>query len=182
MEQRVSSSMAVHLLLRRARFRLFLRRGGWRAACLASDNIVWRITSDLLDRTCDAAQWRAEVRKVDHRKQQSCDPEQVHMGEQRQEPQHSDDLELQLLRFVSHPLGQRVQFQIQVANRQDGDNQEDAHHHHPDVRFDGRSDETGQMVGSQWMKLIAQMFLHVLANIRSRNPAPPYKSHQYWSA
>jgi hypothetical protein len=89
------------------------------------------------------------------------------MGEQRQESQDSDDLELQLLRLVSHPLGQRVQLQIEVANRQDGDNQEDAHHDHPDVRFAGRRDETGQVVRGQWVKLIAQSSLHVLANIRS---------------
>ena len=83
------------------------------------------------------------------------------MGEERQEPKDSNDFELQFLRFVSHPLWQRVQLQIEIANRQDGDDQEDAHHHHQNVRFAGRRDETRQMVGSQRMKLIAQMFLHV---------------------
>ena len=127
-------------------------------------------TRDLLDRTRDAAQWRAKVRKVDHRKQQARDPEQMHMGEQRQKPQDGDDLELQFLRLVSHPLGQRVQLQIEVANRQDGDDQEDTHHDHPDIRLAGRRDETRQMVRSQRMKLIAQMFLHVSSQHRSPEP------------
>ena len=70
------------------------------------------------------------------------------MGEQRQQPQHSDDLELQLLRLVSHPLGQRVQLQIEVANRENGDNQEDTHHDHPDVRFAGPVMKPGKWCGA----------------------------------
>ena len=45
--------------------------------------------------------------------QQARDPENVLMGEQRQQAQHGDNLELDLLRLVGHALGQRVQ----VKNR-----------------------------------------------------------------
>ena len=140
--------MAVRPKFRRAWFR---RSESWRLSRLArlpGATIVRRIVSDPLDRTRDVSQGRAEVRKVDHREQQSCNPEQVDMGEQREEPQDSDDLELQLLRLVSHPLRQRVQFQIEIANREDGDDQDDPHHDHQDIRFAGCRDEGGQMVRS----------------------------------
>ena len=122
---------------------------------------------DLLHRIRYAAQWRAEIRKIDQREQQARDPEQMHMGEERQKSQDGDDLKLQFLRLVRHPFGQRVQTQIEIADRQDGDDQKDTHHDHPDVRFAGRRDEGRQMVGSQRMKLIAHEFL-LSRNIASR--------------
>lgn len=84
----------------------------------------------------------------------------------RQQPEDGDDLELQFLRFVGHPLGERVQLQIEIADPENGDDQEDAHYDHQDVRFAGRRDEGGQMMRSQWMKLIAQIPLHV--SLKSR--------------
>ena len=83
------------------------------------------------------------------------------MGEERQKAKDSNDFELQFLRFVGHPLWQSVQMQIEIAHGQDGDDQENTHHHHQNVRFTGRRNETRQMVGSQRMKLIAQKFLHI---------------------
>jgi hypothetical protein len=71
------------------------------------------------------------------------------MGEERQEAKDSNDFELQFLRFVGHPLWQSVQMQIEIAHGQDGDDQENTHHHHQNVRFTGRRNETRQMVGSQ---------------------------------
>jgi hypothetical protein len=88
----------------------------------------------------------------------------MHVGEKREEPQDGDDFELQFLRFVGHPLGQRVQLQIEVAYGQHSEDQENTHHYHPNIRLAGRRDEARQMVGSQRMKLFAQMILHVPKN------------------
>jgi hypothetical protein len=72
----------------------------------------------------------------------------MHVGEKREEPQDGDDFELQFLRFMSHSLRQCVQLQIEVANDQDGYDQENSHRHHQNIRFTGRRDEGWQMVGS----------------------------------
>jgi hypothetical protein len=66
-------------------------------------------------------------------------------------PEDSHDLELQFLRFVSHPLRQRMQLQVKIADGQDYDDEENAHHDHQDVRFTGRRNERRQMMRSQRM-------------------------------
>jgi hypothetical protein len=66
-----------------------------------------------------------------------------------------------------------VQFQVEIAHRQDRNYQNDSHHDHQDIRFAGCRDEGGQMVRSYRMKLIAQMFLHVSVR-RTRRAAPNY--------
>src|SRR5580692_6095224 len=59
----------------------------------------WRIVRDLLNRSRNAAQRRAKIGNVDQSQEQSCHPEQMYMGEQRQQAEDGHDLELQLLRF-----------------------------------------------------------------------------------
>ena len=116
MEQSINSSMATHLGFRRRRFRLFRPLDG--RSALSSTfrrrqfHRLATAACDPLDRARDAAERRAKIRQVDHRKQQACDPEYVYMGEQRQEAKDRDDLELQFLRFVRHPLRQRMQLQV----------------------------------------------------------------------
>jgi hypothetical protein len=68
------------------------------------------------------------------------------MRKQRQQAEHSHDLELQLLRLVRHSLRQRVQMQIEIADPEDGGNQYDADNDHQDIGVAGRGDEGRQMV------------------------------------
>jgi hypothetical protein len=48
---------------------------------------------------------------------------------------------LQLLRFVRHLLGQGVQTQIEIADCQNGSDQNDTDNHHEDVGVTGSGDE-----------------------------------------
>jgi len=75
------------LLMRgdRGGFRIF---GGLRA-------LAGRDTGHVLRRPGDSAQRRTKVGKVDDGEQQAGNPEDVLMREQRQEPEHCNDLELQ---------------------------------------------------------------------------------------
>ena len=89
----------------------------------------------------------SKVGKIDQGEQQASNPEDVHVSEQRQQAQHGDDLELQLMGLVCYALGQGVQAQEQEADRQNGEDQEHGHHHHKDVGLAGRGDERRQMMG-----------------------------------
>jgi hypothetical protein len=104
----------------------------------------------------DAAHRRAEIRQVDQGQQQSRNPEDMHVGEKRNQAEDGDDLELQLLRFVRHALGQAVQFPVQGAHPQEGRHKEKAHHHHQGVRPVGTGNEKRQMMGGCQMHLFAQ--------------------------
>ena len=55
------------------------------------------------------AQPTAKVGEFDQGEQQARDPENVHVGEKRDEAQNRDNLELQFMRLVRNALGQRVQ-------------------------------------------------------------------------
>src|SRR4051812_49884428 len=70
---------------------------------------AWRGVGNALDRVGDAAYRRAEIGQVDHREQQARDPEDMQVSEKRDQAENGDDLELQLVRFVRHALGQAVQ-------------------------------------------------------------------------
>jgi hypothetical protein len=48
-----------------------------------------------------------KIRQVDKRQQQTGNPENVHVGEERYQTQNGDDLELKL--FVAQTFGQRMQ-------------------------------------------------------------------------
>jgi hypothetical protein len=54
----------------------------------------------------------------------------VVVREQRQQAQHGHDFKLELLRLVGHPLRQRVQAQIEVTDRENGDDQKNADDDH----------------------------------------------------
>ncbi len=55
----------------------------------------------------------------------------------RDEAKDSDDLELQLLRFVRHAFGQAVQPQEKNANTQDRGDQKKAHNNHERIGLAG---------------------------------------------
>src|SRR5262249_21111832 len=68
--------------------------------------------SEFFGRPGDSPERGAKIRQVDQRQQQSGDPEDMHMREERDQPQDGDDLELYFLAFVSHVLGQRMQSKV----------------------------------------------------------------------
>ena len=68
-------------------------------------------------------------------------PEQVVVREQRQQAQHGHDFKLELLRLVGHPLRQRVQVQIEIADRENGDDQENADADHQHIALARGGDE-----------------------------------------
>ena len=119
-----------------------------------------RNASHLFDRSCDPAQRRAEVRQVDHGEEQADHPVQVVVREQRQQAQHGHDLKLELLRLVGHPLGQRVQVQIEVPDRENGDDQKNTDSDHQDIGITWRGDERRQVMGRAGMNRLAQKTLH----------------------
>ena len=53
-----------------------------------------------------------------------------------------------------------MQPQIDIADRQNGSNQDDADSHHQDIRVTGRFNEGGKIVGGVWMKQLAQAVFH----------------------
>src|SRR5262249_51533441 len=65
--------------------------------------------SDFLCGCRNPAERCAEIGQVDQRKQQTRDPKNVHMREQRNKTQDSDNLELQLVGSMRHALWQRMQ-------------------------------------------------------------------------
>ena len=71
------------------------------------------------------------------------------MREQSQQPQHRDDLELQLLRLVRHPFGQRVQAKEQQSDGKHGQDQKDGHDHHEGVGLTWRRNEWRKVVGGR---------------------------------
>src|SRR4051794_24872812 len=73
-----------------------------------------RGVGNALDRAGDGAYRRSEVRQVDHGEQQARNPEDMQVSEKRDQAENGDDLELQLVRFVRHALGQAVQLPVQV--------------------------------------------------------------------
>jgi hypothetical protein len=82
------------------------------------------------------------------------------VGKQGQQAQHSDNFEVKLVRPVRHPLRQSVQMQIQIANSQNGGDQEDSDSDHQDIGVTGSRDEAWQMMGCGWMKGFAHATLH----------------------
>jgi hypothetical protein len=99
-----------------------------------------------LDRTRDPAEPTREVGNVDERENQCRNPERVVVGEQPDEAQHSNNLELGLLGFVRHMLGQMVQAKEQDAKHQNRDRQDGGRYDHQGVRLTGGRDERRQMV------------------------------------
>ena len=61
----------------------------------------------LFQRACHALQRRCEIRQVNEREQEGCNPKGVDMCEQGQEPENRNDFELKFL--VAHALGQGVE-------------------------------------------------------------------------
>ena len=94
--------------------------GGISSGVRLVSRVARRGVGDTLDGIGNAAHRRAEIRQVDHGEQQARDPEDMHVGKERDQAEHGDDLELQLLRLVRHALGQAVQFPVQRTDPQNG--------------------------------------------------------------
>jgi hypothetical protein len=157
MEQRINSSMAAHLGFRRRRFRLFRPLDGRSALYLPRvfvDDKLMSGNGPPAMRSTELAMLRSGVLKSGRSISASNRPAIQNMCiwvNSAKTPEDSHDLELQFLRFVSHPLRQRMQLQVKIADGQDYDDEENAHHDHQDVRFTGRRNERRQMMRSQRM-------------------------------
>ena len=89
-----------------------------------------------------------EVGQLDQREQQRRDPEDAVVGEERQQREHGDELQLHLVGAMRHVLGQRVELQVDQADRNDGDEQKDGHHRHQPVRLAGTVMKDGRSCGA----------------------------------
>jgi len=135
--------------------------------------VAGRDAGHMLRRACDAAQRSAEIGKVHKREQQAGHPEDVLVREERQKPQHRDNLELQFLRPMCHPLGERVQAKEQISEGEHGDDQRNSHHDHQNVSLARRRDEWRQVVGGRWVNGCAQRLI-ILSATASGNEAAIY--------
>lgn len=137
-----------------------------RRQCLAADRVLrptrigyvvracaWFHTSHLLNRARDAAKEAAKIRDVDECQQQTGDPKDVHVREEREQAEDGDDLELDLMPFMRHALRQRVQAQEQNAEPEDTQDKQDRHRDHEGVGLTRRGDEHRQMLGRGGMRL-----------------------------
>ena len=97
----------------------------------------------------NALKRRDDVRKIDQGENQPGDPEQMHVGEQRQQPEDRNDFELQLL--VSETLGQRMQSEEDDADAEHGCDHDERRDHRQDVGLAGRGDEPRQVVRGRWV-------------------------------
>src|SRR5262245_6480354 len=127
--------------------------------CLLQSVFARLYASDFLSRCRDTPQWRAKIRQVDQRKQQTRYPKNVHMCEERNETQDSDKLELQLVGLMRHALGQGMQPKEQNAEHQYAERQDDGHDDHKHVGFTRGGDERRQMVGGSGVKRISHTVL-----------------------
>ena len=89
------------------------------------------------------------------------------MGEERQQTQNRDDLELELVRLVGDALWKRVQAQKQNTDDEDHDDEKYRHHRHKDVAFARPRDEGRQMVRCNRVELIR----HFPLSAQHANPA-----------
>jgi hypothetical protein len=71
----------------------------------------------------------------------------VDVGEEGQQAEHGNDLELDLLGFVRHALRQGVQAQEHKSDGQNGEDQNHGHRRHEDVRVLRAGNERRQMLG-----------------------------------
>lgn len=155
-----------------------------RRQCLAADRFlrptkIWHVvracawfhTSHLLNRSRDAAKETAKIRDVDECQQQTGDPEDVHVREEREQAEDGNDLELDLMPLVRHALRQRVQAQEQNAKSEDTQDKQDRHRDHKGIGLARRGDEHRQMLGRGGVQLGDSSIWHKAKrqNERQRN-------------
>src|SRR5262245_14428384 len=98
----------------------FVNRTGGSDGCLLKSLFARLYASDLLGGCRNPGEWRAKIGQIDQRKQQTRYPKNVHMCEQRNETQDSDNIELQLVGSISPALGQGRQPNEQKDEQQEG--------------------------------------------------------------
>ena len=87
---------------------------------------------------------------------QTGDPEDVHVGEKRDQAENGDDFELQLVRLVRHAFRQAVQFPVQRTDPENDRYQKNARHHYQCVRAVRSGNKKRQMMRGCRMHLVAQ--------------------------
>ena len=86
------------------------------------------------------------------------------MREKRQQAQHRHDFELKLVPPVRHSLRERMQVQVEISDRQNGNNQKDADRPHKHIGVTRGGDEAWQMMRCGWINQLTQEALH--SNVR----------------
>src|SRR4026208_869367 len=110
-EQNSISSMVQLFGLDRGPFR-DLRRPLLRATGFCRRLLLIRLDpSDLLDCRADPVEPAADIRQIDQCKQQTRNPENMHMREKRQQSQNRDNLELKLMATMCNSFRKSVQSQ-----------------------------------------------------------------------
>jgi len=137
-----------------------LSRGCWRFAdrfgsgpgLVRTRQAFWRLyPGERFGRFCDPVERCAKIRQLDEGEEQTSYPKNVHMREQSDEAEDSDDFELYFVRPVSYPFRQRMEPEKEDAESEDGKQQNYAHHDHEDVCLTRSRDEGRQMVGSSFV-------------------------------
>jgi hypothetical protein len=105
-------------------------------------------SSHRLSRVCDPVERRAEIRQLDEREKQAGYPKYMHVCEQSDQAQDSDDFKLYFVRPVRDPFGQGMEAKKEDAEAQDREQQDDSHHDHENVGLPGSRDEGRQMMRS----------------------------------
>ena len=80
--------------------------------------LAWLHAGQSFDRAGDTGQEIAEIGNVDEGNQQPDDPENMHVREERDQAETGDELELNFLCLVRDVLGQRMQAEVQNAEKQ----------------------------------------------------------------
>src|SRR4029077_21097670 len=159
-EQSMSSSMDRPLLVLGE---LFGRNNFWRAVLgrfgFARGCFLALLPRHGFGRSRYAGDRGDEVGEVDIGQKQSCEPENMFIGKKRQQAEHRDNIELNLLGLVRQSLRQRMDGEKNHAEKHDhGD-----HEYHRDivehVGLAGRGDEERQMVGRYRIGCCAQGLL-----------------------
>ena len=123
--------------------RLGLRRG--QRHWLGRFIIRWAFGSgELLYRPGDPLQRRLKIGQIDDRQKQAGDPERMDVREQRQQAEHGDDLELQLL--VAQPFRQGMKSEENDAQSENYCNHHYGRDDHQDVGLARSRHEPRQMM------------------------------------
>ena len=100
----------------------------------------------LLERLGDRDHRRGEVRDPDEGQQQPDDPEDMIVGEERDQRQQRHDLHLHHIGAMRHALGQSMQPEVEVADQEHRQNQKHRDAVEEPVGLTRRGDENRQML------------------------------------
>ena len=105
-----------------------------------------RDAGDLLDRSRDSAERTLKSGRSISASSRPATQKRCMCVKSAEQAKHGDDLELQLVGFVGHALGERMQPKEQDTDGQHRDDQKHGHHGHQNIGLAGPGDEPGQVM------------------------------------